>query len=667
VDQALTRNEVAQLVLNALESNVKVVTEQGGVNVSTGDVAVSVQATYDEKNVVNNSYNYDATNANGVGTQQLCEKLYGRDLVKNAASTDDMGRPTTNWSYLGTKVESTQTADVTYTNAVALKDIYSALNMTSAQDVWIYLNGDDTQAVKVTLGEKNGKCEIKSGTAIGVKTDDDGTLKIGGKGYTLEFFVADDDDRTVTAIAYTEFLAKATADYNESDESVAIEVYSGLAVASDVGKLESDDFDGLESIKDGDYLLITAALVNGEYEVQSYSFPEIVSNVTVTGWKDGKTIVANGTTYSYDVYAVANHGTSMFKNDNGMLNEDYDLYLNSNGYVIGVDTASDSVSLDNYLFVTAKDESAFSYIAKVVFMDGTDATITVNKVDGNKVSSIYDYSVDTFYTFTVRSDGKYDLKPTKGAQLSYVVSAADRTTEIASGDTTPFNNTYYATADTVYVHDDKVSIGVKNSPAFKVSTADYTVYYLIDEDDDSLIKAVYCEKKGSSTASSDTEYVYLLGIDTTNVDSNDVTYYTFNAIVKGAKTTIDVSDDIVGDTSAPKGLYEITGYTDGYADLDIVSVDEYDEIKLGGVLDNLDKDKISYKSGTARFDTEAYTLTDSTVIYLIDGVKDNKLSTLSGGQLSSLASGTYRVIVILESTKDNASAETIYVVRMSNP
>ena len=44
-DQIMTRNEVAQLVLNALEATVQVVTEQGGVQVDGNGVSVNVKAT----------------------------------------------------------------------------------------------------------------------------------------------------------------------------------------------------------------------------------------------------------------------------------------------------------------------------------------------------------------------------------------------------------------------------------------------------------------------------------------------------------------------------------------------------------------------------------------------------------------------------------------------
>ena len=45
-DQDMTRNEVAKMVLNALESTIQVVTEEGGVQVDGNVVSVNVKATY---------------------------------------------------------------------------------------------------------------------------------------------------------------------------------------------------------------------------------------------------------------------------------------------------------------------------------------------------------------------------------------------------------------------------------------------------------------------------------------------------------------------------------------------------------------------------------------------------------------------------------------------
>ena len=98
-DQIMTRNEVAQLVLNALECTVQVVTEQGGVSVDGNGISVNVKPTYDYQDAANNSgKDYGGGN---VRTMQLCEKIYGNDLKKDTSNntTDAFGRPATKWTY----------------------------------------------------------------------------------------------------------------------------------------------------------------------------------------------------------------------------------------------------------------------------------------------------------------------------------------------------------------------------------------------------------------------------------------------------------------------------------------------------------------------------------------------------------------------------------------
>jgi hypothetical protein len=685
VDQALTRNEVAQLVLNALESNVMVVTEEGGVNVSTGDVAVSVQATYTEKKIENKSYDYSgrALDATGDTYQQLCEKLYGRDLVKNGSTTDDLGRPATKWTYLGDAITSTKTSDTTYTDAVALKDVYADLNLSGAETISIYLNNTDTY-VNVTIAEKKGDCfvnyasTVASGTAINIKTD---TLKIGGKGYILEFFV--DNTKAigsrVSAVAYTEFLAKATADYNTEDESVGISIYSDAI--SGLSKLESEDFAGLESIKEDDYLLITAGYNKNTHEwvATSVGYPQIITGVTATGYKSYETITAGGTTYNYDIYAARNTGSlgnetlgSDYMSGDVSLDKEYDLYLNSNGYVIGVDKASTSADLSDYLFVKEVSTNAFDTVAKVVFMDGTSATITVAKLDSSDVNVQSRLNnggaCKAFYTYKVKSNGEYEL--TSEAKQTYSVAGTD----IKTGNVKPVGGSFIANSDTVYVNKDKVSVGVKNAPT--ISSGD-TVYALYN--DSNVIKAVYTANRGKVTSSSDSEYVYLLGYDGKNIDGDD-TYYTYKAIVNGVKTTVNLSDDVDitavnGSTetaytltfaNADKGLYRVDGYEDSYI-ADLTRYESSETIdNLVDVVATVGKDSISYKSGTVRVATAAFSLTDDAELYVIDNTDSDKLTVLSSGsQLNSLSNGTYRVYVIMESDKDTASASVVYAVRTS--
>jgi hypothetical protein len=673
VDQALTRNEVAQLVLNALESTVQTVTESGGVNVATGDVAVSVQATYIETPVKLTSYNYDGNGTEADGTQQLCEKLFGRDLVKNGDTEDDMGRPATKWTYLGDAVTSTKSADAIYTDAVKLTDVYADLNLSQAnKDVKIKLNNTDSY-ITVDIAEKKADCAI-SGSAFKVNTTDQ---KIGGKGYTIEFFVDNtkDADKRVSAVAYSEFLAKATADYSTENESVAIEVYGDVPGLTE---LSSDDFAGLESIKEDDYLLITAAYKSSsEWVATSVGYPQIVSDVTATGYKGNETVTAGGTTYNFDVFNFASAlntnsvGYDKVNADKGLtLDHEYDLYLNSNGYVIGIDDASTAVDLDNYLFVKSEPvTNAYDVVAKVVFMDGTSSTITVAKVDGSDDDVKGDLEAYKFYTFKVKSNGDYELT---SVDKQYAYKA---TSEIKTGTVKPAGGVYVANSDTVYVNKDKVSVGVKNAPTIAVDNYVYIVY-----NSKNVIEALYTPTKGKVTSSSDSDYVYLLGYDGKNVDGDD-TYYTYKAIVDGVKTTVNISDDVtvtnlgkeekkssLSYSNSDKGLYRIDGYSDSYiADLTrYIAEDEVDN--LIDMATGIDKKDVSYKSGTVLVGIAlAFSLADDAELYVIDSTDSDSLTVLSSGsQLNSLANGTYSFYVIMESDKATANASVVYAVRTAS-
>jgi hypothetical protein len=663
VDQALTRNEVAQLVLNALESDVMVVTEQGGVNVATGDVAVSVQATYSEKKVENDSYDYANTSDN---YQQLCEKLYGRDLVKNGNTTDDLGRPATKWTYLGDAITSTKSADATYTDAVVLSDVYSDLNLSQQETISIYLNNTDTYNV-VRIASKKSGCDVANNNING-KTN--GDMKIGGKGYTLEFFVDNTQPlgSRVTAVAYTEFLAKATADYSTENESVAIEIYSNDVTG--LTELKSEDFAGLESIKEDDYLLITAGKKsNTEWVATSVGYPQIVSGVTATGYKSKSTITAGGTTYNFDIYAASAAQTNVLGNDLMdvvELDKEYDLYLNSNGYVIGIEKSSTSADLGDYLFVKATPTTnAYDVVAKVVFMDGTSSTITIDSLDGsdtNLLTRLVNNGL-VFYTYTVKSNGEYKL--TSEAKQTSAVASAD----VKTGTVQPIGGVYTANSDTVYVNKDKVSVGVKNAPTIANGETIYVLY-----NDKNVIKAVYTATKGKITSSSDSEYVYLLGYDGKNYDGDNY-YRTYKAIVDGVKTTINIADDAtVADEAdnaltlaygdADKGLYRVDGYEDDYvADLVRFNADDNDLI----VVRTAGKSQINYKSGTLTANGYAISIDDDAELYTIDSTDSDKLTVLSSGsQLNSLSSGSYIIYVIKESDKDTASASAVYAVRTSS-
>ena len=110
VQEAMTRNDLAQLVLNTLESGT-VEAEKTGQDISVGDITITSGVTY--KYVTSGTdYAYaindklatytDGTHSTGA-IVELGEKLYQGDLTKDE-DQDDFGRPANIWEYQAKEV-----------------------------------------------------------------------------------------------------------------------------------------------------------------------------------------------------------------------------------------------------------------------------------------------------------------------------------------------------------------------------------------------------------------------------------------------------------------------------------------------------------------------------------------------------------------------------------
>lgn len=115
VREAMTRNDLAQLVLNALEAGT-VEADDNTINVSAG--GATVQAGKVSYNYITSSKSYataiddreatSSTNATKGSIVELGEKLYSGDL-KKADNGDNFGRPGSTWTYKSTGSASTPT------------------------------------------------------------------------------------------------------------------------------------------------------------------------------------------------------------------------------------------------------------------------------------------------------------------------------------------------------------------------------------------------------------------------------------------------------------------------------------------------------------------------------------------------------------------------------
>jgi hypothetical protein len=666
VDEALTRDKVAQLVLNALESDVVIVKESGGVSVSTGDVSVNVTPDYTYTAVVNTNYDYKNRTIGDLAgqdnAQQLCEKLYGTKL-KNASDSDtrdDMGRPATVWTYQGTTITSADTPKAVYSTKVTSKQVYNDLSLTAdVENPVVYTNGKDNFSTA-------------TGTSI-KKSDTSDTYKIGKDGLITEIFV-DDETNAVSVVQYNEFLVKTTTSYNSSDEKISVTAKTGNALPTEI---KAEDFPIVETLSKDEYLVVTAAYDgSSDWTYQTVAKATKVSDVTISEYKLQSYVIADGTKYKFDTYAAKNDTSAVLGYDqmrtsiSGLNVNKYDLYLSTTGYVLGIDGSSSSVDLSDYLYVKDASDANLANMAKVVFMDGTTATIEVSKVAANggslkSVAGVYGIAdsdatganpnvgsgaltAGWFYTYTKNSSGTYNLTAAKTANV-IVGTGIDSTTKSApiTGANT---GVYIATNDSIFIADESKYVGLSSIPS---TTGTVAVYVLLD--DDSYILAAYTSATGSSSADAD-DYVYIIEADGQGVSSSGDTYYKYTAVVNGQKTTLTADSS----SNNKLGLFKIQKYKDGYAVLETEITATNSDVYVGLT----DSTNITYKNGTVTFEGTSYVLESDALVYVVNCKNSNSVSIIdpdSFEQLGGLASGTYQVYGVQTSSSDHDLATLVLI------
>ena len=431
VTQAMTRNDVAQLVLNTLKSGTVEASTDGSWTI--GDVTINNNVTYSY--ITSNQDYADAiddvkstsntTDANRF-VVELGEQLYMGDLQLNDEAVDAFGRPARYWEYdseeIGTYVQ-TELLRETYTTKVTGRDLYNLLgsSVIDSYDFNIAIDGETDEDVLDGYYFTEGNLVRSNTNGVG------GT----GDGVLTEVYV-DVIDKEVTIAIINTYLA-ITDDYDEDDDEIALEIYAIEDKGNDtyvktMGETETnveitgEDFDIADYV-DGDIVLVTVA----DGEVQTVADPEIMDGVTITTFRtDEDEDVASGVDYvisdgtQYDAAYILQYDETVldqYTDGDSTINlKDitYNLILDPYGNLIGLEQNEDP---NQYLFVTGFEKND-SYLgartasANVIFTDGTMATVDVNvrdseDADGDAFGN--DAVVNTWCTYTVNSSDVYTL------------------------------------------------------------------------------------------------------------------------------------------------------------------------------------------------------------------------------------------------------------------
>ena len=396
-ESALTRGQVAQLVLNGLKA--KMVDFTGDKGIQIGDVTVGYRAEYSYKTSAAVKYNTidDGTTNIAENDQyyiQLGEELYNGNLKLNSHSADAFARPSRTWSFKGEEIGTYVNYDLMvaeYTTSVTGKEVYEAVGKTAFDkyDFASYVDGAENSDVYK-----------------GISRDNKGDVKETDRGALTQVFVNDDTKDVVVTVINT-YLAQANIDYNEKKDEVDFKIYFAkgneeIKTVSgedfDIADIEKDDFVLVNYSKDTKAIeIISDVEILSEVEISKFSTNGTATSVTVDGTKydDSKKLC-------YDKEVLDDY------TDANLKDTIYNVYLDQYGYVIGVDIVEGA---SNYVFITGADKgdsflSTKLVDANAIFMDGTSAVIKV-KNDGAIPTG--GALINSWYKYTKNSDDVYTL------------------------------------------------------------------------------------------------------------------------------------------------------------------------------------------------------------------------------------------------------------------
>ena len=515
----ISRENTAQVIFNAL-------TNTTPVNYSSLAESYYTVGTSAVNGQVFSGKDLDPDDPTGEYGRTLGYTNFG--LEYGVGSSDAFDRPAHRWisdnnTDIGTYADG---AALTYTNKPSESALKSALNgYTIATGAEISVDGNE---------EAVGAAGITTGNV----TDDNvkAIRDLMGNGVLVEIF-ANRANEITDVVIINSYLATVTSDYDEDEENVEIATGAGETYT-----LELKDFAGIVNYQEDDKLVITVSEEGtNDATVRSVATATVLEDVEVTAYGSSN-VTAGGTKYDYN--AAADTANDMVANyDLSSADETYTLYLDTYGYVLG----SEGYEADaNYVYISAYDYNSSAvnkgnpYTAKAYFTDGSTEIIDVkdegivaeDTADGGWAEGNTE-DVNTWYTYTKNSSNVYTLKAVDSRNFS--------ATEVNSGNAM-LTTGVRANSSTVFIFlNDKGDVtstatGIRNVD-FENASGEIVVK-------DGAAKAVLVDTyKGAKTAG---DYIYILATTpaTTNYDrTNEVDYYTYDAIVNGEKTTINSLQD----------------------------------------------------------------------------------------------------------------------------
>ena len=601
VQQAMTRNDLAQLVLNTLEAGTVEAESDGSFQI--GDISFASNVTYkyvtsgrDYAYAINDRLdtNNDGSYSSGA-IVELGEKLYNGDLTKEENGRDDFGRPANIWEYQANEIGTFADSETyTFTSKVTSKDLYDAIGRTAMDyPTWnVFVDGEEVDYTGDDLDDNKSDDDGDFLEEAGVDLSDVWNEAATGNGVLTQVYV-DGTDRTVD-ISVIHYYAAEVYEVDEDEGTTTLSALYGPASTNDeydTTAFEEDDI-VMYSFAANEVQEIYAA------EEMSGEVTRVRSNTNDGEESDGDNFTADGTDYSYNKTMLSEDRLVIENVENDVV-----AYLDQYGYVAYIDESAMtydyayvlSMGTDGDQYDNTEDSRGTTVYARLVLTDGTLMKVeTDNNVDeiDDLRNHIVSYSTDSsdVYTLSVRDmddDPDDNMSGTEGIQDADDTTLLNIENSVASFKAS--TDRYTANSNTVFIvadsdddsyddYDFSIYTGVKNVPDI-AGQAGAKVDVAADED--GVAKVVYVE---DADVSGSTDVIYALAdTDPKIVRNSDISnYYEIDTVVNGEVVTLNVKTN---STAAEKLVTDIAA---NGADMYEVIEDEQWIVALEGITENSD-------------------------------------------------------------------------------
>ena len=651
----LSREEAAQMALNAIQSPLVSYNNDATVTVNGAEVAIGggdyyyITTTLAKEQRISDQR---LSNTNEY-TVEFGERYFPN--LRLNRDDDAFSRPSRTWTYenktIGTYVDY-ETRIGYYTEAVTGREMYDLLSKSviDKYGLEVYVDGYLSNGI----------------TSKHLVRGNSSNLAYTGKGVLTEVFV-DHDDEVITITCINTYLAQVQSDYNEKTDKVGFDVYAYNNATSvhalDKAKVSSmsvlgEDFAVAQDLREDDIVLVNIGL----NEIQTIRDPEVISETRLSAFSMGKKVVAAGETYEYAATAKYDTATLDQYDDQNLAEALYDIYLDAYGYLIGIELVEDA---STYLFVTGYDMDSSNTAtapatATAIFPDGRMESIKVNVEDSDfqvvgGVEQVWQNGTgiaqklhNTWYSYKVNSSDVYTLDYAENqAQTYYNTNGAiDRANIGLNADNgtvkevSTVSKIAFGNANTNYItvglknldHQGiinkvkSVTTGIKNTdldvyssanactsvtpavvpgPAAACSNGVYALYK-----DGYVVAAIVV---GKDAASTENTFYALEGVSYEEYADGRY-YWSVKGIMNGVETTIRETGDW-GDLKVLKGVKKGDLFTVGFNSAGYVT--EKTDITTYNYVASAGKDEVVYQPLTS-----AYLHMEGWTLYLSQGITD---------------------------------------------